>query len=83
MTAVRTAAPAAERPQRKHHCPRGQPIPHGGGHHYDDRFFAWFNNELPSTPLDMSIRGTPAQAHKCKMPKPVDSVRPRVVGRHA
>ena len=39
-----------------------------------DRFFEWFNNERPNTALDTSIRETPAQAYRRKMPKPGDDV---------
>ena len=47
-----------------------------------DRFFEWFNNERPNMALGTSIRETPAQACRRKMPKPGDtSERPRGVGR--
>ena len=39
-----------------------------------DWLFEWFNNERPNMALDMSIRGTSAQAYRRKMPKPVDDV---------
>ena len=38
------------------------------------RFFVWFNNERPNMALDTSIRETPAQAYRRKMPKPGDDV---------
>ena len=40
-----------------------------------DRFFEWFNNERPNIALDMSMRETPAQAYRRKMPKPGDNVK--------
>ena len=39
-----------------------------------DRFVEWFNNERPNMALDTSIRETPAQAYRRKMPKPGDGV---------
>lgn len=39
-----------------------------------DRFFEWFNNERPNMALDTSIRETPEQAYRRKMPKPGDDV---------
>ena len=42
---------------------------------YVDRFFEWFNNERPNMALDTSIRETPAQAYRRKMPKPGDNVK--------
>ena len=42
---------------------------------YIDRFIEWFNNERPNMALDMSIRETPAQAYRRKMPKPGDNVK--------
>ena len=66
----------------------GGALPHvGGPFHtapaadYIDRLIEWFSNERPDMALDMSIRETPAQVYRRKMPKPGDNVRPRVVGR--
>ena len=39
-----------------------------------DRFIEWFNNERPNMALDTSIRETPEQAYRRKMPKPGDDV---------